>query len=115
MFPSGWCFSTLSPRAGFLTSAYVRIQSINQINQQTSGCMAGKFSVLYNQHECGESAGWRGIGLPNPSRETKFSGAYTDRDTFSFPVQLTTNRIGNLTLLIHTLLSVMTIHNRQLL
>ena len=65
MFPSGWCFSTLSPRAGFLTSAFVRIQSINQINQQTSGCMSGKFSVLYNQHECGESAGWRGIGRPN--------------------------------------------------
>ena len=33
-----------------------------------------------------------------------------DRGIFIFPVQLTTNRIGNLTLLIHTLLYVMTIH-----
>ena len=33
-FPSEWCFSTLRPQAGFLTSAYARIQSINQsINQ----------------------------------------------------------------------------------
>ena len=30
-FPSGWCFPTLCPRAGFFTSAYVRIQSINKI------------------------------------------------------------------------------------
>ena len=33
-----------------------------------------------------------------------------DREIFIFPVQLTTNRIGNLTRLIHTLLYVMTIH-----
>ena len=26
LVPSGWCFSTLRPRAGFFTSAYVRIQ-----------------------------------------------------------------------------------------
>ena len=43
-------------------------------------------------------------------RETKFSGTYGDRGKFIFPVQLTTNRIGNLTRLIHTLLYVMTIH-----
>ena len=30
VFPSGWCFSALRPRAGFLTLAYVRNQSINQ-------------------------------------------------------------------------------------
>ena len=35
-FPSEWCFSTLWPRAGFLTSAYVRIQSINQSNRKKS-------------------------------------------------------------------------------
>ena len=33
----------------------------------------------------------------NPSRETKFSGANGDREIFIFPVQLTTSRIGNLT------------------
>ena len=41
--------------------------------------------------------------LPNPSRETKFSGANGDREILFFPVQLTTRRIGNLTRLIHTL------------
>ena len=49
---------------------------------------------------------------PNPSRETKFSGANEDRkyDIFIFLVQLTTSRIGSLTRLIYTLLYVMTIH-----
>ena len=40
------------------------------------------------------------MGLPNPSRETKFSGANGDREIFIFPVQQTTGRIGNLTRLI---------------
>ena len=47
-----------------------------------------------------------GTGLPNPSRETKFSDANADRETFIFPVQLTTCRIGNLTRLIHTTLAI---------
>ena len=37
---------------------------------------------------------------------SKFSGANGDRKISIFPVQLTTNRIGNLTGLIHTLLYV---------
>ena len=49
------------------------------------------------------------MGLPNPSRETKFSGANGDSEMFIFPVQLTTSRIGNLTRLILLLLYVMTI------
>ena len=36
------------------------------------------------------------MGLPNPSRETKLSGANTDREIFIFHVELTTSRIGNL-------------------
>ena len=40
--------------------------------------------------------------MPNPSRETKFSGANGDREMFIFPVQLTTSRIGSLTWLILT-------------
>ena len=40
------------------------------------------------------------MGLPNPSRETKFSGANANREILLFPVQLTTSRIGNLTLAI---------------
>ena len=52
----------------------------------------------------------RGMGRLNPSRETKFSSAYGDRGILFFPVHLTTSRIGNLTLLIHTRLYVMTIH-----
>ena len=49
----------------------------------------------------------RGTGRLNPSRETNFSGTHGDRGIFIFPVQLITNRIGNLTRLIHTLLYVM--------
>ena len=40
------------------------------------------------------------MGLPNPSREAKFSGANGDREISIFPVQLTTSRIGNLSRLI---------------
>ena len=43
------------------------------------------------------------MGLPNPSRETKFSGPNADREILLFPVQLSTSRIGNLTGLIHIL------------
>ena len=43
------------------------------------------------------------MGLPNPCRETKFSGANAERELLFFPVQLTTCRVGNLTRLIHTL------------
>ena len=46
----------------------------------------------------------RGTGPPNPSRETKFSGANAHREIILiFPVQLTTSRIGNLIWLILTL------------
>ena len=45
-----------------------------------------------------------------PSRVTKFSGANANRETFIFPVQLTTSRIGNLTRLIHTLAICMCDH-----
>ena len=38
------------------------------------------------------------MGLPNPSSETKLSGANGGREKIIFPVQLTTSRIGNLTL-----------------
>ena len=51
-------------------------------------------------------------GLPNPSRETKFSGANGDREIFIFPFQLTTSRIGNLIFrLTLILLNVITIHD----
>ena len=43
------------------------------------------------------------MGLPNPSSETKFSGANGDREEFIFPVQLAKSRIGNLTRLILSL------------
>ena len=54
-------------------------------------------------------------GRPNPSCETKFSGANVDREIFIFPVQLTTSRIVSLTWLIQTLLHVMTITQNMLL
>ena len=49
-------------------------------------------------------------GLPNPSRETRFSGANADGEILIFPVQLTTSRIGNFTRLIHTLAICVTTH-----
>ena len=53
----------------------------------------------------------RGLGLPDPSRETKFSaGANADREILIFPLQLTTSKIGNLTGLIDTLAVCVTIH-----
>ena len=33
--------------------------------------------------------------MPNPSRETKISGANAEREIFIFSVQLTTSRIDN--------------------
>ena len=54
-----------------------------------------------------EQAG--GTGLPNPSREPKFSGANADWEILIFPFQLTMSRIGNLTRLIHTLAKCVTI------
>ena len=48
--------------------------------------------------------------MPNPFRETKFSGTNTDREIFIFSVQLTTCRTGNLTRLIHTLAICVAIH-----
>ena len=50
------------------------------------------------------------MGLRNPSREIKFSGANAGREKSVFPVQLTKSRIGNLTRLIHTLAICVTIH-----
>ena len=55
------------------------------------------------------------MGLPNPSRETKFSGANGDGEIFIFPVQLTTCRIGNLIRLFDTLaICCVTIHTTVL-
>ena len=50
------------------------------------------------------------MGLPNSSRETKFSAADAGRKILIFLVQLTTCRIGSLTRLIHTLAICVTIH-----
>ena len=48
------------------------------------------------QPEYGKWAGWRGAGRPNPSRETKFSGANGGWEKKKILVQLTTSRISNL-------------------
>ena len=47
-----------------------------------------------------------GKGLPNPSRETKFSGANGNKEKNIFPIQLSTSRIGNLTRLVLTLIAL---------
>ena len=50
------------------------------------------------QPECGERAGWRGTGWPNPSHETKLSDPNGDKGIFKCPVQLIMSRfIGNRT------------------
>ena len=51
-------------------------------------------------------------GRSRLARPNNFSGANADRETFIFPVQLTTCRIGNLTRLIHTLAICVTLHAR---
>ena len=48
-------------------------------------------------------------GIAEPASRDNFSVANGDTGNIFFPVQLTTNRISNLTRLIHTLLYVMTI------
>ena len=60
-------------------------------------------SLRYNTYCCFKKENQQDVHLPNPSRETKFSGANVDREKIIFPVQLTTCRIGNLTRLILTL------------
>ena len=57
------------------------------------------------EHVCMEMSRLTRGGTVNPFRETKLSGTYRDRGIIIFPVQLTTSRIGNLTRLIHSLLS----------
>ena len=39
------------------------------------------------QHEYGDEQADAGQSLPNPSRETKFSGANADREILNFPIQ----------------------------
>ena len=56
-----------------------------------------------------------GTGLPNPSRETKFSGTNADREIFIFSVQLATCRTDNLTRLILTFAIRVTIHRQKIL
>ena len=95
-----------------------------QVALRTSSTVWGGIPQLSTTFslECGEWApdsarvwrrwaGWRGTGLPKPSRETNFSGANADREKFILPVQLNTCRMGNLTRLIYTLALCVTIHN----
>ena len=78
---------------------------------EESGRTPGSKNQIQAFHRWVERASWRGTGRPNLSRETKFSGANGDSEKNTLPVQLTTSRIGNHTLLIHTPLKVLTMHN----
>ena len=63
------------------------------------------------QHEYGDEQADAGRELLNPSREGKLpEDANGGKEMFTFPVQLTTSRIGNLTRLIHTLAIFVAIH-----
>ena len=74
------------------------------------------FTFVDGSYRVGCESTWykRETGRPNPSRETKFSGANADREMSIFPVQLTTSRIGNLTRLIHTLAMCVTVQDTAL-
>ena len=80
----------------------------------TVGKRRNSMSKHHIQPECGEYAGWRGAGRPNPSREAKFSGTNGDRGIYIFLVQLITGKIGNLTRLVHTLLHAMAIQTHSM-
>ena len=53
--------------------------------------------------------------MPNPSRETKLSGANADKEISIFAVELTTCRNGNLNRLIHTFAICVTIRTLRLM
>ena len=58
------------------------------------------------QNQCGDRRENQQVHAewgPNPSRETKLSGANGDRGVYIYPVQLTTSRVDNVTRLILTL------------
>ena len=47
--PSGWCFSTLRPRAGFFTSVYyVKIQSINRASAVPTSTTQNRLSIRFD-------------------------------------------------------------------
>ena len=82
---------------------YTKTQQKHTMNQNRTHLYYNiGFGIAFKYYRIGESKSIvRGTELlPNPSRETKFSGANGDRGNFFFPVQLTTSRIGNLTRLI---------------
>ena len=64
-------------------------------------------NLVIGKHQLQPEHGDEQTGLPNLSRETKFSGANDGREKIIVPVQLTTSRIGNITRL--TLLVVFTL------
>ena len=75
---------------GFLASfspPNVRIDMISAMNIQYAVADIGKNPVSTHQIqlECGKCAGLRWTGRPNPSRETKFSGANEHREKNVFP------------------------------
>ena len=67
-------------------------------------------SIHKVQSESGETTRWCGLGRPNPSGETKCSGANGERKHIFFSLELTTDRIGNHTRLFYTLLNVLNTH-----
>ena len=85
------------------------------INQWTSPRKLGgisqvstRFSLCVENDQTDAGRNCQGTKLPSPSQETKLSGANGDREIRIFPVQLTTSRFGNLTRMIHTLMTTHT-------
>ena len=76
---------------------------LNRYMDATAKLERNPVNIHQIQPEFGDNQADARRDLPNPYRENKFSGANGARKTFTFPVQLTTSRIGNLTRLILTL------------
>ena len=89
-----------------ISTAYISVSALycqNQVNMYAHIAYRFSLSVENEQADAGRDGQTR-------LATTKFSGTNGDREISTFPVQLTTSRIDNLTRLIYTLLYVMTIH-----
>ena len=82
---------------------------LNIINKWAPPCLVSKHQIRPKYGD--EQADAGRDGRTRFARPNSQAGANADRETFIFPVKLTTSRIGNLTRLILTLaIYVMTIH-----
>ena len=89
-FPPEWCFSTLWPPARFFTSAYVRIQSINQSTPHLLNVRVHSHVSFFRRKLWASKVMYRGsaadflVGLCKPGNPTTIAteGNYMHLDNF---------------------------------